>query len=147
MAHATASAGKDRLGLLVPGDDRTPALRIAPRRGRVAGLHLLEALAGIGPAIPTPAAWQEALGHWGDRGRGHRLWILSNGAGLQGLAQPIKAIAARHRVVWIRPEAPHFRHLPNWPDPGFPVTVERLTWNLLDDPVTRLGLWLKGSGA
>jgi uncharacterized protein (DUF58 family) len=146
-AHAATVAGKDRLGLLVPGDGRTPALRLAPRRGRVAGLHLLEALAGIGPAIPTPEGWREALGHWGDRGRGHRLWILSNGAGLQGLAQPVRTIAARHRVTWFRPEAPHLRHLPNWPDPGFPATVERVTWNILDDPVTRLGLWLKESGA
>jgi len=145
-AHATTSAGKDRLGLLVPGDDRSLPLRIAPRRGRVAGLHLLEALAGLGPALPNPAAWQLALGHWGDRGRGHRLWILSNGAGLQGLAELVKPIAARHQVVWFRPEQPHLKHLPNWPDPGFPATVERQTWNIMEDPVTRLGIWLKGGG-
>jgi uncharacterized protein (DUF58 family) len=146
-AAAATGAGKDRLGLLVPGDDRTPALRIAPRRGRVPGLHLLEALAGLGPAIPTPASWQQALGRWGDRGRGHRLWILSNGAGLRGLAGLVKPIAARHHVVWFRPELPHLRHLPNWPDPGFPAAVERITWNILEDPVTRLGAWLKGRGA
>jgi len=146
-AQATTGAGKDRLGLLVPGDDRTPPLRLAPRRGRVPGLHLLEALAGLGPARPTAAAWQDALGHWGDHGRGHRLWILSNGAGLQGLAGPLKAIAARHRVVWFRPEAPHLKHTPNWPDPGFPAGVERQTWNILEDPVTRLGIWLKAGGA
>jgi uncharacterized protein (DUF58 family) len=146
-AWAAAGAGRDRLGLLVPGDARTPALRLAPRRGRTPGLHLLEALAGIGPAIPTPASWQEALGHWGERGRGHRLWLLSNGAGLEGLARPITTLAARHRVVWFRPEAPHLRHLPNWPDPGFPATVERVTWNILDDPVARLGAWLKENGA
>ena len=146
-AQATTSAGKDRLGLLVPGDERSLPLRIAPRRGRVPGLHLLEALAGLGPAIPTPASWQQALGHWGDRGRGHRLWILSNGAGLQGLAELIKPIAARHQVVWFRPEQPHLKHLPNWPDPGFPATVERQTWNIMEDPVTRLGIWLKESGA
>ncbi len=146
-AQAAVAAGKDRLGLLVPGDAGRPALRIAPRRGQVPGLHLLEALAGLSPAIPTPAAWQEALGHWGRRGRGHRLWILSNGAGLQGLAGPIKPIAARHQVVWFRPLMPHYRHLPNWPDPGFPVTVRQAAWNILDDPVTRLGLWLKERGA
>ena len=146
-AQATTCAGKDRLGLLVPGDDRTPALRIAPKRGRVEGLHLLEALASRGPAIPTAASWQQALGHWGERGRGHRLWILSNGAGLQGLAPLLKPIAARHSVVWFRPELPHLRHTPNWPDPGFAATVECLTWDILADPVTRLGIWLKGGGA
>ena len=146
-ALATTTAGKDRLGLLVPGDDRTPPLRLVPRRGRVAGLHLLEALADRGPAIPTPASWQAALGHWGERGRGHRLWLLSNGAGLQGLAPLLKPIAARHSVVWFRPEHLHLRAAPAWPDPGLPPTVERQTWNLMDDPVTRLGLWLKGRGA
>ena len=150
-AQATAGAGKDRLGLLVPGDDRTPALRIAPRRGRVPGLHLLEALAGLGPARPTAASWQEVLGPLGgpggEHGRGHRLWILSNGAGLQGLAEPLKPVAARHRVVWFRPEQPRLRHTPNWPDPGFPPGVERQTWNIMEDPVTRLGIWLKAGGA
>lgn len=145
-AQATTAAGKDRLGLLVPGDAGTPPLRIAPRRGRVQGLHLLEALAGRGPAIPGPADWQAALGHWGDHGRGHRLWILSNGAGLQGLAPLLKPLAARHRVVWFRPEQPHYRHMPNWPDPGFPPNVERQDWNIMEDPVTRLGIWLKGGG-
>jgi len=146
-AQATAAAGRDRLGLLVPGDERTPPLRIAPRRGRVPGLHQLEALAGLGPAIPTPASWRQALGHWGGRSRGHRLWILSNGAGLQGLAELVGPIAARNRVVWFRPEQPHLRHLPNWPDPGFGPNVERNTWNIMEDPVTRLGIWLKGGGA
>jgi len=146
-ALATTAAGKDRLGLLVPGDDRTPALRLVPRRGRVAGLHLLEALATRGPAIPTAASWHEALGRWGERGRGHRLWLLSNGAGLQGLAPLLKPIAARHSVVWFRPEGQDGPSAPAWPDPGLPQTVERQTWNLMDDPVTRLGLWLKGRGA
>ncbi len=146
-AQATTAAGKDRLGLLVPGDADTPALRLAPRRGRVAGLHLLEALAQRGPAIPTEASWQEALGHWGERGRDHRLWILSNGAGLQGLGPLIKPIAARHRVIWFRPEQPHYRHMPNWPDPGFPATVELQHWNIMEDPVTRLGTWLRTGGA
>jgi uncharacterized protein (DUF58 family) len=146
-AMATMNAGKDRLGLLMPGDDRTPPLRIAPKRGRVAGLHLLEALAERGPAIPTPASWQQALGHWGQHGKGHRLWILSNGAGLQGLAPLIKPLAARHRVVWFRPENPHLKHAPNWPDPGFPAAVERQVWDLHEDPVLKLGAWLKGGGA
>jgi hypothetical protein len=110
----------------------------------VPGLHLLEALAGLTPARPTAASWQRALGHWGERGRGHRLWILSNGAGLQGLAELVKPIAARHRVVWFRPETGPG---PGWPDPGFSATVERVAWNIMDDPVTRLGIWLKGGGA
>jgi uncharacterized protein (DUF58 family) len=140
-AQATTCAGKDRLGLLVPGDERSQPLRLAPRRGRVPGLHLLEALADLAPAQPTPASWKQALGHWGERGRGHRLWILSNGAGLGGLAELIKPIAARHRVVWFRPG-----QAGTWPDPGFPATVERQSWDILEDPVTRLGLWLKGHG-
>jgi len=145
-AQATTSAGRDRLGLLVPGDDQAQPLRIAPRRGRVPGLHLLEALAGLGPAQPTAASWQQLLGHWDARGHGHRLWLLSNGAGLSGLAGLVKPIAARNRVVWFRPEQPQLKHLPNWPDPGFGPTVERNTWNIMEDPVTRLGLWLKGGG-
>jgi hypothetical protein len=56
-------------------------------------------------------------------------------------------MAARHRVVWFRPEFPHLRRTPNWPDPAFGPTVERQTWNILEDPVTRLGIWLKGGGA
>jgi uncharacterized protein (DUF58 family) len=146
-AQAAACVGQDRLGLLVPGDADTPPLRIAPRRGRVAGLRLLETLAGLRPAEPTPASWQQALGHWGERGRGHRLWLLSNGAGLQGLGERIRPIAARHRVVWFRPEQPRLRHRPNWPAPGLPATVEQQTWNIMEDPVTRLGLWLRGRGA
>jgi uncharacterized protein (DUF58 family) len=146
-AMATLNAGKDRLGLLVPGDGRTPALRIAPKRGRAAGLRLLEALAARGPAIPTPESWQQAMGHWGHQGKDHRIWILSNGAGLQGFAALIKPLAARPRVVWFRPENPHLRHAPNWPEPGFPATVERQVWDLHEDPVLKLALWLKGGGA
>ncbi len=146
-ASATINAGKDRLGLLVPGDGRAPALRIAPKRGRVAGLRLLETLASRGPSIPTPEGWQQALGHWGQHGKGHRLWILSNGAGLQGLAPIIKPLAARHRVVWFRPENPHLKHTPNWPDPEFASTVERVSWDIHEDPVLKLGAWMKGGGA
>jgi len=146
-AMATMNAGKDRLGLLVPGDGRTPALRIAPKRGRVAGLRLLETLASRGPSIPTEEGWQQALGHWGEHGKGHRLWILSTGAGLQGLATLIKPLAVRHRVVWFRPENPRLKHAPNWPDPGFSPTVERVAWNIHEDPVVKLGQWLKGGGA
>ena len=143
----TLNAGKDRLGLILPGDARTPALRLAPKRGRVPGLHVLEALAERGPAIPTAESWRQALGQWGHAGKGHRLWILSNGAGLQGLAPLLKPLAARHRVVWLRPEDPALRHRPNWPDPAFPPTVERLIWNIQEDPVLKLGAWLKGGGA
>ena len=146
-AMTTMNAGKDRLGLLVPGDEKTPPLRIIPKRGRVAGLHLLEALVEHGPAIPTPESWQQAMGHWGQHGKGHRIWILSNGAGLQGLAPLIKPLAARHRVVWFHPENPRLKHAPNWPDPRFPASVERQVWDLHEDPVLKLGIWLKGGGA
>jgi uncharacterized protein (DUF58 family) len=145
-ASSTINAGKDRLGLLVPGDGRTPSLRIAPKRGRIAGLHLLETLARRGPAIPSPEDWKEALGHWGERGRGHRIWIFSNGAGLQGLAPLIKPLATRHRVVWFHPENPDLKHQPHWPEPGFAPGVEKLNWNLHEDPVLKLGAWMKGSG-
>lgn len=143
-AMATMNAGNDRFGLLVPGDARTPALRIAPRRGKVAGLKVVEALAELGPSLPSPEGWAQALGHWGERGRGHRLWILSNGAGLRGLAPLIKPLAARHRVVWFHPET-HGKE--RWPDPGLPGTVERQDWDILEDPVVKLGAWLKGGGA
>jgi uncharacterized protein (DUF58 family) len=143
-AMATLGAGKDRLGLLVPG---SPALRLAPKAGKVAGLHLLEALAERGPFLPTPEAWQEAFAPWRAHGRGHRIWILSNGAGLAGLAPILKPIAVRHRVVWFRPEHPGLRRQPNWPDPALPAGVERQAWNILEDPVTKLGIWLKGGGA
>jgi len=103
-AMTTLNAGKDRLGLLVPGDGRTPALRIAPKRGRVAGLNLLEALVTRGPSIPTPEGWQQALGHWGEHGKGHRLWILSNG-GVSGVSRLSSNLWRRGiAVVWFRPE-------------------------------------------
>jgi uncharacterized protein (DUF58 family) len=143
-AMATMNAGKDRLGLLVPG---APALRIAPRRGRVAGLHLLETLVQTAPAVPTPEGWQQAMGHWGEHGRGHRIWILSNGAGLAGLAPLVKPLAARHRVVWFRPQNSRLKHAPDWPDPGFSPAVERQTWDIREDPVLKLGIWLKAGGA
>lgn len=147
-AMATMLAGKDRLGLLVPGNGKDiPPLRIIPKRGRVAGLHLLEALLERGPALPTEEAWRLALGHWGEHGKGHRLWILSNGAGLQGLAPIVKPLAARHRVVWFQPDNPRLLRTPHWPDPGFGPSVERQAWSVYDDPITRLGQWLKGTGA
>ncbi len=143
-AMATMNAGQDRLGLLVPG---APPLRIAPKRGRAAGIHLLEALVEQGPAIPTPDHWQQALGHWGQRGKGHRIWILSNGAGLQGLAPLIRPLATRHRIVWFRPVNPRLKHAPDWPEPGFSASVERQVWDLNEDPVLKLSAWLKGGGA
>ena len=39
------------------------------------------------------------------------------------------------------------RRQPNWPDPALPATVERQTWDVHQDPVLRLGAWLKGGGA
>jgi len=144
-AMATINAGKDRLGLLVPGDGKgTPPLRLIPRRGRVAGLHLLEALAELSPRVPSSEGWREALGHWGEHGRGHRLWLLSNGAGLSGLAPLLKPLAARHRIVWFRSEDPALKRAPHWPNPAFGPGVEALLWNLQEDPVVKLGVWLKG---
>lgn len=145
-AFATIQAGGDRLGLIVPGDPRTPPLRLAPRRGRVHGLRALEYLIERGPAIPRPEDWQAAFGHWGEHGKGHRLWLLSNGAGLQGLAPVLKPIAARHRVVWFEPELPATTRATPWPDPGLPPTVSRQRWPLLEDPVPRLSAFLKGTG-
>lgn len=146
-AMATINATGDRLGIIVPGDARMPALRLAPKRGRVHALQLLERLVERGPAVLTPESWTQALGHWGDVGHDHRWWILSNGAGLQGLAPLMKPIAARHRVVWFRPELPHLRRMPNWPDPKLPATVERQTWDILKDPVVKMGAWMKAGGA
>jgi uncharacterized protein (DUF58 family) len=146
-AMATMGAGKDRLGLLVPGGPGAAAVRLEPKRGRVAGLHLLEALADCGPSLPTAESWQEAFGRWTGQGKGHRIWILSNGAGLGGLAPTLKPIALRHRVVWFRPEHPALRRQPNWPDPALGPAVDRETWNILEDPVVRMGAWLKGGKA
>ncbi len=146
-AMATVGATGDRLGLILPGDARTPALRLAPRRGRVHGLRILERILERGPALPAQDHWREALGHWGEHGRDHRLWIFSNGAGLQGLSPLLKPIAARHRVAWFQPDLPSERRLPKWPDPGFPATVEHQHWSILEDPVVKLGLWMKGGGA
>ena len=87
------------------------------------------------------------MGHWGEHGRGHRIWILSNGAGLAGLAPLVKPLAARHRVVWFRPQNSRLKHAPDWPDPGFSPAVERQTWDIREDPVLKLGIWLKAGGA
>lgn len=146
-AMATLNAGNDKLGLLVPGDARVPALRMAPKRGRVAGLKVLEALSERGPSIPSPDGWRDALGHWGQHGKGNRLWILSNGAGLSGLAPLLKPLATRNRIIWFRPENTHIRNSPRWPDPGFSPHIEQQVWNMEDDPVVRLGNWLKAGGA
>ena len=146
-AMATVQASGDRLGLIVPGDARTPALRLAPRRGRAHGLRLLEKLLERGPAIPRPEDWTEALGHWGEQGRGHRLWLLSNGAGLRGLAPILKPLAVRHRLIWFEPTLPPSKGAATWPDPGFTAKVERVRWDIRLDPVAKLGAWLKGGGA
>lgn len=146
-AFATLQATGDRLGLIVPGDGRTPALRLAPKRGRVHGLRLLETLVERGPSRPTEAAWREALGRWGEHGKGHRLWLFSNGAGLQGLAPLLKPLAARHRVVWFQPTEPRSRWSVDWPDPGFAPTIERQSWDLAGDPVVKLNAWLRAGGA
>lgn len=146
-AYATLQATGDRLGLIVPGDGRTPALRIAPKRGRIHGLRILETLADRGPAIPTEASWREALGLWGQHGKGHRLWLFSNGAGLQGLAPLLKPLATRHRLVWFQPETQEGPKAPGWPDPGFSPAIERQRWDLIEDPVVKLNAWLRAGGA
>lgn len=146
-AMATLNAGKDRLGLLMPGDHRTSPLRLAPKRGQIPGLRLLEALASRGPALPTPEDWRAVFGHWGEHSRNQRIWIFSNGAGLSGLAPVIRPLTPRHRIVWFRPDESPSHRAPDWPDPGFPSTVERQTWSILEDPVKKLQSWFKGSGA
>lgn len=146
-AFATVQASGDKLGLIVPGDARTPALRLAPKRGRVNGLRILETLAERGPSLPRPEDWRTALGHWGEHGKGHRLWLFSNGAGLNGLAPLLKPLAVRHRVVWFQPELPPSRRAMHWPDPGFSAAVEKVQWPIAEDPVQRLNAWLKSGGA
>jgi hypothetical protein len=110
-------------------------------------LRILETLAERGPSLPTEAAWREALGHWGARGKGHRLWLFSNGSGLQGLAPLLKPLAARHRVVWFKPEPQDGNKSMAWPDPGFSATVEQVRWPMLEDPVVKLNAWLRAGGA
>jgi uncharacterized protein (DUF58 family) len=146
-ASATLQATGDRLGLMVPGDGQSPALRLAPRRGHIHGLRLLEKLAERGPAIPTEASWREALGHWGEHGKGHRLWLLSNGAGLDGLAPLLRPLAARQRLVWFQPKARGDLRAMAWPDPGFSPAIEHQRWDLLEDPVQKLNVWLRAGGA
>ena len=79
------------------------------------------------------------------QGRGHRLWLLSNGAGLQGLAPLLKPLAFRHRVVWFQPQAEG--ETMAWPEPGFSPAIEHQRWDLLADPVPRLDAWLRAGGA
>ncbi|KAJ8136121.1 hypothetical protein OY671_010666, partial [Metschnikowia pulcherrima] len=134
-AFATVQATGDRSGSIVPGDSRTPASRIAPKRGRIHGSRILETSAERGPSIPTEASWREASGHWGEHGKGHRLWLFSNGAGLRGLAPLSKPSATRHRSVWFQPEAHTDRQGMTWPDPGFSPAIERQRWDSMDDPV------------
>jgi len=101
-AIAAACAGQDRLGLLVPGDAGTPPLRIAPRRGRVAGLRLLETLAGLHPAEPTPAQPAPRSGAWFELTPGVVLLLppgaMPSSAALQALSQAAAPLAAElHR--------------------------------------------------
>jgi len=107
---------------------------------------MLERLAERGPCIPTPEDWNEALGHWCEHGRGHRLWLFSNGSGLQGLGPLLKPLAVRHRIVWFRPHRAS-RRREDWPDPKFSPKVECQFWDIRLDPVAKLGAWLKGGGA
>ena len=104
-------------------------------------------MAERGPSIPTEASWREALGHWGEHGKGHRLWLFSNGSGLQGLAPLLKPLATRHRLVWFQPEDRTDRRGMMWPDPGFTAAIERQRWDLMDDPVVKLNGWLRAGGA
>ena len=131
-------AGGGSFALHVPG---------RPRLAPALGPGTLRRLAERGPSIPTQAAWREALGHWGEHGKGHRLWLFSNGSGLQGLAPLLKPLATRHRVVWFQPEDPQDRRGAAWPEPGFTPAIEHQSWSLLEDPVAKLNAWLRAGGA
>jgi len=54
-------------------------------------------------------------------------------------------------VVWFSPRLPKkrlsFHAGMEWPDPGLPASIERQQWNALEDPVARMGKWLKAGGA
>jgi len=145
-ATATLMAGKDRMGLIIPGDKNSPAIRLAPKRGQIACLRILESIADLTPRMPTPQDWRDSLGRWTDGGRGHRLWLLSNGDGISGLGPLLKPIAARHRVVWFYPADSGKNGRPPLPDNDMPTNMEVQSWNVTDDPVKRLAQWLK-SGA
>jgi hypothetical protein len=34
-----------------------------------------------------------------------------------------------------------------WPEPGFSPAIERQHWNVLEDPVVKLNVWLRAGGA
>ncbi|MDR1841482.1 MAG: DUF58 domain-containing protein [Holophagales bacterium] len=145
-ATAALMAGKDRMGLIIPGDRDAPAIRLAPKRGQSACLRILESIADLTPRIPNARDWRGSLGRWTDSGRGHHLWLLSNGGGAAGLGPLLKPIAARHRVVWFYPMGGSKKQQPPLSDNEMPSNLEVQNWNMNDDPVKRLGQWLK-SGA
>ena len=144
-ATATLMAGEDRMGLIIPGSKDAPAIRLAPKRGQSACLRILESIADLTPRAPNAQEWRDSLGRWTDSGRGHRLWLLSNGDGIAGLGPLLKPITARHRVVWFYPSDIKKQQM-LLSDNEMPANLEVQTWNMNDDPVKRLGQWLK-SGA
>jgi uncharacterized protein (DUF58 family) len=143
-AMAALMAGGDRLGLVVPGDKGAPAIRIAPRRGWSACQGVLEAMAGLAPRTPSAQDWRDALGGWASAGRRQPVWLISDGGGILGLGLALKPIAARHRVVWFCPTSGGRQgHPTRWPGGDAPPGVEVQAWDMADDPVARLGQWLK----
>jgi len=145
-AAAALLAGGDRLGLMVPGDKNAPPIRIAPRRGRSACQGVLEAIADFAPRVPSAQDWRDSLGRWAAGGRNQHIWLISNGDGISDLGPLLGPIAARHRTVWFCPvgggrgrkERPV-----RWSGDDAPSGVEVQAWDMADDPVVRLGQWLR----
>jgi hypothetical protein len=142
-AGAALSAGGDRLGLVVPGDKGASAVRIAPRRGHGAYQRVLEAIADLAPRVPRTQDWRDSLGRWAAAGCGQHVWLISNGDGLLGLGQLLKPIAAGHRVVWFCPTTGGGKGTVRWPGGDAPSGIEVQAWDMADDPVARLGRWLR----
>jgi len=142
-ATAAIMAGGDRLGLIVPGDKNSPAIRIAPRRGQIACQSVLDAIAGLAPRVPFAQDWRDSLGRWTSGGRNQHVWLISNGDGLSGLGALLKPVAARHRTVWFCPVPNSEGHPVFWAGNDAPSGVELQAWDVADDPVVRLGQWLR----
>jgi hypothetical protein len=142
-AMAGTLAGGDKLGLIIPGDKCMPAIRVAPKRGQIAHLRVLESMMELSPRLPSAHDWRGSLGHWTDRGRNQHLWLISNGEGLSGLGALLRPIAARHRVVWFCPANDGNDRSAGWPDGDSPSGVDTQVWDIADDPVVRLGQWLR----